>query len=501
MSSQAPKPEKFDAYHRWLGIPPHQQPPDHYQLLGVQRFEADADVIETAADRQSAHVRTYASGQHGKLASKLLNQIAAARICLLKQETKAEYDTRLRAHLNKKKQAAQAPTKSDAKQPPVVDIEVTRPVTKRVRAARGQRTNLRLWIAAAAVLILAVGVSSAALLFMGDDPQPSAQQSSDPPAKAQQPVVESTNNGRNQNSQTQPQVTPPVQPPNNGAGDTSSSDSDANDNATTEVANNEVANNNTSTSTAPPEQDSEPPIVAPPPSQPIEATASTEQSKPPAQVDEAQEPVTEIVTEATINMDKEGAILLEIPNIESLPEDAGELTLEILDVSGFETEARRDINYAALGNRIFLDAPKEEADVELTFHFLRNRTIKFSATAGSAGIQPVDLSRLKQTQELTKKNLQDNQNALAGAAQAQAVAQSALQRALNMSRSHPGKPAAVDAAQTALRNANSRISSLLRIKERLEHRNKALPYYEKVYDRLNKATVQIRVFLAPEDDS
>ena len=30
----------FDPYYRWLGIPPGEQPPNHYRLLGVQLFEA-----------------------------------------------------------------------------------------------------------------------------------------------------------------------------------------------------------------------------------------------------------------------------------------------------------------------------------------------------------------------------------------------------------------------------------------------------------------------------
>ena len=33
--------ETFDPYHAWLGIPPEQQPPNHYQLLGLQVFEPD----------------------------------------------------------------------------------------------------------------------------------------------------------------------------------------------------------------------------------------------------------------------------------------------------------------------------------------------------------------------------------------------------------------------------------------------------------------------------
>ena len=27
--------QSFDPYHKWLGIPPEDQPPHHYRLLGV----------------------------------------------------------------------------------------------------------------------------------------------------------------------------------------------------------------------------------------------------------------------------------------------------------------------------------------------------------------------------------------------------------------------------------------------------------------------------------
>ena len=42
----------FDPYYKWLGIPPDEQPPNHYRLLGVRDFEADAEVIENAADQR-----------------------------------------------------------------------------------------------------------------------------------------------------------------------------------------------------------------------------------------------------------------------------------------------------------------------------------------------------------------------------------------------------------------------------------------------------------------
>ena len=55
--------EAFDPYHVWLGIPPEEQPPNHYRLLGVALFEGQADVIDTAADRQMGHLRTFQSRQ------------------------------------------------------------------------------------------------------------------------------------------------------------------------------------------------------------------------------------------------------------------------------------------------------------------------------------------------------------------------------------------------------------------------------------------------------
>ena len=43
----------FDPYHKWLGIPPEEQPPNHYRLLGLPPFEADLDVIDAAAKARS----------------------------------------------------------------------------------------------------------------------------------------------------------------------------------------------------------------------------------------------------------------------------------------------------------------------------------------------------------------------------------------------------------------------------------------------------------------
>lgn len=89
----------FDPYYKWLGIPRWEQPPNHYRLLGINLFENDPDVIETAADRQMGHIRNYQAGKHSELSQRLLNELSAARLCLLNAEKKKAYDGKLRTDL------------------------------------------------------------------------------------------------------------------------------------------------------------------------------------------------------------------------------------------------------------------------------------------------------------------------------------------------------------------------------------------------------------------
>lgn len=89
----------FDPYHQWLGIPPKDQPPNYYRLLGIELLESDMGVISFAADRQMGFIRMFESGQHGKLSQKLLNEIARARLCLLDPHQKDEYDSGIVADL------------------------------------------------------------------------------------------------------------------------------------------------------------------------------------------------------------------------------------------------------------------------------------------------------------------------------------------------------------------------------------------------------------------
>lgn len=93
----------FDPYHKWLGILQKDQPPNHYRLLSVELFESDLDVIEGAADRLMGFVRQYQSGEHAEVAAKILNEIATARLCLLKPQSKSAYDAKLREQLTEQK--------------------------------------------------------------------------------------------------------------------------------------------------------------------------------------------------------------------------------------------------------------------------------------------------------------------------------------------------------------------------------------------------------------
>ena len=82
----------FDPYHVWLGIPPREQPPDHYRMLGIVAFESDMDVIGNAADLRMRYVRTFQAGKHAEECRRILNQLASARVCLLNDEKRAAND-------------------------------------------------------------------------------------------------------------------------------------------------------------------------------------------------------------------------------------------------------------------------------------------------------------------------------------------------------------------------------------------------------------------------
>ncbi|MEQ8789364.1 MAG: hypothetical protein RIC55_23930 [Pirellulaceae bacterium] len=87
--------ETFDPYYKWLGIPPEEQPPDHYRLLAIRRFESDPDVIDAAAEQRMTLLRNRQSGRYAAESQKLLNELSAARGCLLDAQRRGAYDAQL----------------------------------------------------------------------------------------------------------------------------------------------------------------------------------------------------------------------------------------------------------------------------------------------------------------------------------------------------------------------------------------------------------------------
>lgn len=87
--------DDFDPYREWLNIDRAAAPLNHYRLLGLPAFEKDRRTIEAAADRQMAEVRKHQTGPRGRWTQKLLNEITAAKLCLLDARSKQAYDAAL----------------------------------------------------------------------------------------------------------------------------------------------------------------------------------------------------------------------------------------------------------------------------------------------------------------------------------------------------------------------------------------------------------------------
>ncbi len=110
-------PPSFDPYYKWLGISPEEQPADNYRLLGVRRYEDNLDAIENAADQRMAHLRSLQSGKHNEQAQRILNELSAARVCLLNPGKKATYDAQIRAHYTKQASSSKIGTTTPADDP------------------------------------------------------------------------------------------------------------------------------------------------------------------------------------------------------------------------------------------------------------------------------------------------------------------------------------------------------------------------------------------------
>ncbi len=170
-------PEPFDPYSQWLGIEPHEMPVDHYRLLGIRRFESDPAVISAAADARMSHVRSFQTGPRAAYTQKLLNELSAARVCLLNPGAKASYDQVLEAVFFS---SAPPPQFAAIASPPIADDE---------DAADHDDTDDDFeesasiaWIAVATILIVLLVGAIPILLLRQREPPRSIVQADPPPA-------------------------------------------------------------------------------------------------------------------------------------------------------------------------------------------------------------------------------------------------------------------------------------------------------------------------------
>jgi alpha-beta hydrolase superfamily lysophospholipase len=87
----------FDPYWEWLQIPGDQRPPNHYELLGVSPFEADAQRLRAAYRERYALVRKYKIGTREEDAERLIDELSQAHDCLSRSESREQYEQELRS--------------------------------------------------------------------------------------------------------------------------------------------------------------------------------------------------------------------------------------------------------------------------------------------------------------------------------------------------------------------------------------------------------------------
>lgn len=98
-------PAEFDPYRELLGIVTPNRPPDHYTLLGLELFESDRQKIDDAATERMGRLQDMANSELVDHSQRLLNEMSAARRCLLNPVQKVAYDESLRTKAQRAKQS------------------------------------------------------------------------------------------------------------------------------------------------------------------------------------------------------------------------------------------------------------------------------------------------------------------------------------------------------------------------------------------------------------
>lgn len=206
----------FDPYLNWLAIRDPQRPPNHYRLLGLELFEQDGNVIALAADRQMAQVRHFQAGQHAEHAERILNELAAARLCLLKPERRTQYDLHLRSKLTPAAVKPALQTTPRIPQPiPMSDARALHALQPSSSASVSQRTAINagrskkyfplgMWLTLAGVLLLCgILITALVIRHSGESGDMVAQQPESVP-KPMEKNLSNTPVAKTNNSVTSP---------------------------------------------------------------------------------------------------------------------------------------------------------------------------------------------------------------------------------------------------------------------------------------------------------
>lgn len=198
----------FDPYHKWLGISKKYRPPTYYQLLGVTADETDAEVIDEAAVRQTAHVRNYQIGAHAAEATRILNEISQAKLTLINPAKRKAYDQQLaKAAAEQVTATAPPPTR-----PIDFDLEDA-PEPSRVVAPRSlniarRRSMMPLVLSGVAGLVVLVAIGVALITWVtARPPAPPVVAVKKDDKKPEKPIVKGENGG---GGEDKPNVKPPV---------------------------------------------------------------------------------------------------------------------------------------------------------------------------------------------------------------------------------------------------------------------------------------------------
>lgn len=88
----------FNSYREWLGLAASS--PSYYELLGLPLQESDEGKIAAAAERARTRVRSYRPGPQAREWARLLDEIQAAKECLVDPERREQYDAEITGAAN-----------------------------------------------------------------------------------------------------------------------------------------------------------------------------------------------------------------------------------------------------------------------------------------------------------------------------------------------------------------------------------------------------------------